>query len=273
LSEEYQKKVYDQYYSWRARLTREQIAHPMFAAWYERLAGYVLDAAPDTGARPVRILEVGCGEGLFAAALDRLVARRGAAVEYTGTDISRAAVELAGSVASGRFVTSDGNDVASTLAGERFDVVFAKNVLHHLDEPHRFLAQARRLLGTDGRAVFFETSRGSPLAWLAVSVEARREKHWFVRGKRRNRIAFARGGLQVLSEDAFSWLPFEIAYTTRFRIMRWLIPVRSRAWVERVARLDAWLARVSRPLAMYNVFVTAPTRTSLDAPAPTARSA
>ncbi len=102
----------------------------------------------------VRALEVGCGSGTLSAYL----ARRGALA--TGVDVSVGMLELAAKRAATNGVADRVTLVASPiesldLPDGSFDVVFANQVLHHLDLP-RAMPNIRRLLAPGGQAIFVE---------------------------------------------------------------------------------------------------------------------
>ena len=82
--------------------------------------------------RPARVLDLGCGGGDLLVRLDRLAARDGFAVEWTGADPDPRAHQAAMLRRSPhiRFVQSD--STALLAAGECFDAVVSNHVLHHL---------------------------------------------------------------------------------------------------------------------------------------------
>ncbi len=83
--------------------------------------------------RPARVLDLGSGGGDLLARLDRLAARDGLDVQWTGADPDPRAHEAALRRPASpriRFVRSD--STALLAAGERFDVVVSNHVLHHL---------------------------------------------------------------------------------------------------------------------------------------------
>ena len=89
---DYQRAFYDAHFAKRADAVRDQLAHPLFRSFNDRVAELVLAEA---GGSRVRVYEPGCGEGLVASALARVAARRGIALAYTGADLSGAALALA----------------------------------------------------------------------------------------------------------------------------------------------------------------------------------
>ena len=98
-----------------------------------------------------RVLEVGCGSGVFL----RAAADRGAAV--TGVDSSGRLVELARRRAPEAELMV-GDLQALPFDDDSFDVVFASNLLEHLERPAAtaLLAGARRVLRPGGRLVLVQ---------------------------------------------------------------------------------------------------------------------
>ena len=137
------------------------------------------------------LLDAGCGLGDFYAFLDE----RGAAVHYTGCDLSEAHVEAARrAYPTARFIAGD---VRTVVAEESFDVIVACGLLH-LDVPrwgrwawdvvramyrncHRSLAFTLPERGAGRAPVIAAVSLGdwtARLRTLSPSVEARRLPEW-----------------------------------------------------------------------------------------------
>lgn len=92
------------------------------------------------------LLDVGCGQGQFMAR----AARR---FETHGVDISPERVQRAREV-TGSDSVHVGSATALPFEDARFDVVCALDVVEHLDDPGRFLAEARRVLRSGGVLLF-----------------------------------------------------------------------------------------------------------------------
>jgi 2-polyprenyl-6-hydroxyphenyl methylase/3-demethylubiquinone-9 3-methyltransferase len=126
-----------------------------------RLA-YVRGALARAGAhRGARILDVGCGGGLLANPL--------AEAGYRVKGIDRSAPSLAAArtrVPAGADATYElGDALALAEPPEEYDAVLMMDVLEHLDEPERALAEAARTLKPGGVLVFHTFNR-TPEAWL-----------------------------------------------------------------------------------------------------------
>jgi len=116
-------------------------------------------------------LEVGCGEGLLAIELSRRLGLR-----VVGTDFSRAIVQRArdnahGSGADVHFETLDISALDVSQSGPLADLVICCEVLEHLGDPERALAQ---IVSAARRRLLLSVPR-EPL-WRVLNVA--RGKYW-----------------------------------------------------------------------------------------------
>ena len=108
-----------------------------------------------------RVLDFGSGNGLNTLDIARF------AGHVTGIDISPESVEVAqehareaGLADKATFTVMDGENL--TFPAGSFDVVSVAGVLHHMDlEPA--LTQIRRVLTSDGKAIFLEALANNPI--------------------------------------------------------------------------------------------------------------
>ncbi len=264
----YQRAYYDRHYARRAAAVREQHVHPLFRSFNERSAALVLGAAGNS-VGPLSVFEIGCGEGLLGSAVERLAAEQGRSVTYTGSDLSASALDIAREVVTGRLLVGDASQVAAQLPPASQDVVVAKNLLHHLDDPAGLLATVMPMLAPGGRVVAFEPRLGCPQFLLFNLLAARRERHYF-EGQRRNRAAFTTAGYRVVSCDRFSWLPYELAFVIRPGVFRRLFSTSDPATIAKVSSTDDALAKRLAALACYAVWVGEPAISGTAVPAATA---
>jgi len=119
-----------------------------------------LDAA--FGDRPCRVLDVGCGGGF----LSNDIALRGH--EVTGIDIAADALAVARAHdTSGRARYVEGDALALPFEDGSFDAVCAMDLLEHLENPERAIAQASRVLAPRG-LFFFYTFNRNFLSWVVI---------------------------------------------------------------------------------------------------------
>jgi len=113
-----------------------------------------------------RVLDVGCGGGILAEAL----AREGARV--TGVDPSEKSLAVARAHAARSRLTIEyragtAEDLTAASFAGTFDLVFAVDVLEHVDDLERSLAAIAQLLAP-GRALGFLTHNRTPAAFLQL---------------------------------------------------------------------------------------------------------
>jgi 2-polyprenyl-6-hydroxyphenyl methylase/3-demethylubiquinone-9 3-methyltransferase len=99
--------------------------------------------------RPLRILDLGCGNGYVSAELARL------GHDVLGVDVSPDGIEIARrAYPAARFeVCSVYDERLATLAGGPLDCVIALEVIEHLYYPRSLLSQAHALLRPGGRVI------------------------------------------------------------------------------------------------------------------------
>jgi len=115
-------------------------------------------AADFPSAQGLRVLEIGCGLGTDGAQF------AGAGANYTGVDLTEAAIELARKRFElfnlpGQFQTADAENL--DFADNSFDLVYSHGVLHHTPDTERAVKEIYRVLRPGGRAVVMLYHRDS----------------------------------------------------------------------------------------------------------------
>jgi SAM-dependent methyltransferase len=115
-------------------------------------------AADFEAARGLRVLEIGCGLGTDGARFAR------AGADYTGVDLTDAAVELAQKRFElfnlpGTFRTADAESL--DFPDNSFDLVYSHGVLHHTPNTAGAIREAHRVLKPNGRAIVMLYHRDS----------------------------------------------------------------------------------------------------------------
>lgn len=131
-------------------------------------------AADFASARGLKVLEIGCGLGTDGAQFAE------AGADYTGIDLTEAAVELARRRFElfnlpGTFRTADAENL--DFADESFDLVYSHGVLHHTPETEKAIKEIYRVLRPEGRAVVMLYHRGSYNYRVNISVLRRAGAH------------------------------------------------------------------------------------------------
>ena len=139
---------------------------------------YILAAARRTGLiadQPDRllpldgrkVLDVGCGGGLLAEPLCRLGA------EMTAIDASQGAIDVAKAHAASQGLSITYQNIPiETLAKaptmqKKFDLIYASEIIEHVNNRHQFLQSMRRLLKADGVIIFTTINKTVPALLLA----------------------------------------------------------------------------------------------------------
>jgi SAM-dependent methyltransferase len=136
-----------------------------------KYADRVLNAAAKraglTDSQPLRLLDVGCGDGRI---LDYYRAsRRTGAVETWGLDINGDALAIAAK--AGHHVVQGAFEHESSLPTDFFDIIVARHVIEHVEDPVAFASRARDLLRPGGVFLAATPDFGSPDA-------KRFRQHW-----------------------------------------------------------------------------------------------
>lgn len=143
------------------RFTTERVS-PESAAlrvtWLQCLAPYRWAAGL---ARGLAVLDLGCGEGYGTAEL-AATARLAVGLDLDAPTLARARARYPGP----QVAWAAGQAEALPFAGGAFDLVCCFQVLEHLPDPARLLAEARRVLAPGGRLLLTTPNRAAVLAGL-----------------------------------------------------------------------------------------------------------
>jgi len=115
-------------------------------------------AANFANTRGLTVLEIGCGLGTDGAQFTK------AGADYTGVDLTNAAIELARKRfelfgLTGTFQVADAENL--DFPDESFDVVYSHGVLHHTPDIDAAVQELHRVLKPGGRAIVMLYHRGS----------------------------------------------------------------------------------------------------------------
>ena len=115
-------------------------------------------AADFDSAKGKRVLEIGCGIGTDGVQFAR------AGANYTGVDLTTAAVELAEKNfelrgLAGSFETADAERLP--FPDDSFDVVYSHGVLHHTPDTIKAISEVHRVLRPGGKAIVMLYHRNS----------------------------------------------------------------------------------------------------------------
>jgi ubiquinone/menaquinone biosynthesis C-methylase UbiE len=127
------------------------------------LLGHVAQAGERIGHRP-RVLDVGCGEGHFAAALVRTGA------EVVAVDVASEPLDRARSRDPSLDLRLVESDAPLPLEDASFDVVWAGETIEHVADTAQWLSELRRVLRSGGMLLISTPDHG-PLSrlWIGLS--------------------------------------------------------------------------------------------------------
>jgi 2-polyprenyl-6-hydroxyphenyl methylase/3-demethylubiquinone-9 3-methyltransferase len=108
------------------------------------------------------VLDVGCGAGFLTHTL------AAAGHRPTGLDLSSSSLEVARqNDATGKARYVEGSAIELPFPDRSFDVVCAMDLLEHVEDPARVIAEASRVLRPGG-LFFFHTFNRNPLSWFLI---------------------------------------------------------------------------------------------------------
>jgi 2-polyprenyl-3-methyl-5-hydroxy-6-metoxy-1,4-benzoquinol methylase len=151
-----------------------------------------------------RVLDVGCGEGRFAAAL----AQAGAVV--TGADVAEEALRRARARHPGLDLRPMEPEGEWPFEDSSFDAVWAGEVIEHVADTAGWLSELRRVLRSGGRLLLSTPDHG-PLAVLGMALWPRAFDAHFDPRSDHLRFYTARTLLRLLEEMRFEALELERA--------------------------------------------------------------
>lgn len=122
-------------------------------------------------ARPIAILDIGCGAGILTNALSE------DEHQVYGIDLSENSLAIARENDKSKAVDyRSANAYALPFPDASFETVCAMDILEHVEDPKRLIAEGSRVLKPGG-LFFFHTFNRNPLSYLVVI----KGVEWFVR--------------------------------------------------------------------------------------------
>ena len=161
------------------------------------------------GNRPFRLLDVGCGTGLFAARLKAALPQ----AQVCGVDL------VSGMLSRGRprwqyhardVFPVQGDSERLPFGSGTFDFVTCANSFHHYPQQDRAVVEMQRVLRPGGRLLLIDGYRDAPWGWFIYDVcVTAREGDVHHASARRFRDLMTRAGLQAIAQKVFrGFAPF-----------------------------------------------------------------
>jgi ubiquinone/menaquinone biosynthesis C-methylase UbiE len=155
------------------------------------------------GNRPFRILDVGCGTGLFASRVKAALPRG----EVWGVDL---VAEMLAKARprwrhhAGEIFPVQGDSERLPFASGSFDFVTCANSFHHYPRQDRAVIEMYRVLRPGGRLLLIDGYRDAPWGWFIYDVcVAIREGDVHHASARRFRELMTRAGLQAIAQKVY----------------------------------------------------------------------
>ncbi len=126
----------------------------------------------------LKILDVGCGGGLVSEAFAKLTAN------VTGIDAGKANIEVAKIHAQKSNLNINYQNITAEeleITGEKFDVVFALEIIEHVDNVEQFIKSCSNLVKKDG-LIFIATINRNIKSLLTAKIAAEYILRWLPRG-------------------------------------------------------------------------------------------
>jgi ubiquinone/menaquinone biosynthesis C-methylase UbiE len=121
------------------------------------------------GDRPFRVLDVGCGTGVFAERMRAALPN----AQIWGVDLVSAMLEKGKAryqAHSGHIVPIQGNSEQLPFANSSFDIVTCCNSFHHYPHQDKAVAEMRRVLVPGGKLMLIDGYRDMPWGWMIYDV-------------------------------------------------------------------------------------------------------
>ncbi|MCE5230920.1 class I SAM-dependent methyltransferase [bacterium] len=122
---------------------------------------------PRLAGRPIRMLDLGCGTGMF-------LQRRQAEGDAIGTDIAPEALACCRGRGIGKLIQADA--VRIPLADQSVDVVTAFDLIEHVSDDHELIAEVWRVLRPGG--FLLATVPAHPLLWSSHDVSLHHKRRY-----------------------------------------------------------------------------------------------
>jgi ubiquinone/menaquinone biosynthesis C-methylase UbiE len=155
------------------------------------------------GDRPVRVLDVGCGTGVFAAKVRRAMPSATVwGVDLVVSMLHKGAARWRSH--SGVMQPVQGDSERLPFADGTFDFITCANSFHHYPHQDRAVAEMHRVLRPGGRLMIIDGYRDAPWGWFIYDVcVAGVEGAVHHASAHRFRELFAQAGLRAVAQRVF----------------------------------------------------------------------
>ena len=151
---------------WSDSYDRSILQWLLFGPSHRVLIRRIREAAGD---RPIKMLDVGCGTGVFASKVREALPR----VEVCGVDLVSDMLRKGQPrwrLHRGHVFPVQGDSERLPFASGSFDIVTCANSFHHYPRQDRAVAEMRRVLRPGGRLMIIDGYRDGPWGWFIYDV-------------------------------------------------------------------------------------------------------
>jgi ubiquinone/menaquinone biosynthesis C-methylase UbiE len=166
----WKKNAQSEFNRWAETYDQSVLNHLLFHRCYMKFIEYILRYYSQVES-PIRLLDVGCGTGTFAA----MLAETNLKVAPTGLDMAERMCQLArvksravGLERSTDFVTGDSEHLPFPEGS--FDMITCSNSFHHYPHQDKVLREMLRVLRPGGRVVIIDGFRDNVIGWFLFDV-------------------------------------------------------------------------------------------------------
>jgi ubiquinone/menaquinone biosynthesis C-methylase UbiE len=172
----------------------------LFGPSHRALVRRIRDFAGD---RPIRILDVGCGTGVFAARLrEAFPGAQVWGIDLVSDMLAKGAQRWQRHAEN--VLPVQGDSERLPFGAGTFDVVTCANSFHHYPRQDRAVAEMHRVLRTGGRLMLIDGYRDMPWGWFIYDVcVAGVEGAVHHASARRLRDLFTQAGLRAVAQRVF----------------------------------------------------------------------
>jgi ubiquinone/menaquinone biosynthesis C-methylase UbiE len=156
--------------AWATSYDRSLLNHFLFHPSYEAFLEEIVRTWPDPET-PLRLLDIGCGTGTFAAMLAAVRPNAHVVGMDFAESMARTASQKArqaGAAERVAFVRGDSEHLP--FADAAFDVVTCSNSFHHYPDQQACVQQMRRVLKPGGRLILIDGFRDNVIGWVTFDL-------------------------------------------------------------------------------------------------------
>lgn len=211
-----QRKFYNKRYSFLQRALHK-LQNNLVFCYDARLLERMLRILNVTSVN--NVLEVGCGQGTDTVLISRYTH------QIVAIDVSLPALKVATTLSrmkteSGKtsFIVSDAQYLP--LRDDLFDVVFCKDLLHHVSDPTSALSEMKRVAKEGGKVIAIEANACNPQMILIGLIYLSVDKGVFKNTKTRLIATFKTAGLSDVDAEETEFLPRHLLFEYRSPLCR-----------------------------------------------------